>query len=68
MRCVVVYARRNLLARISKFRPGSDYFEIEHNMKQAAHVTEAMSSRFGSTRVKMTKAAHTEFFSFVVGC
>lgn len=41
---------------------------FKHNMKQAAHVTEAMSSRFGSTRVKMTKAAHTEVFSFVVGC
>lgn len=41
---------------------------LKQNMKQAAHVTVAMSSKFGSTRVKMSKAAHTEVFSFGVGC
>lgn len=42
--------------------------KLKHAMKQAAHVTVAMSSKFGSTKVKMTKAAHTEVFSFGVGC
>lgn len=42
--------------------------KFKPDMKQAVHVTVAMSRKFGSTRVKMTKAAHTEVFSFGVGC